>query len=124
MDRNDLSKYEGQYNDDSLERKISRFAKKAGLTTIYHVLLLYHILKSESTSAATIIGALGYFICPLDIIPDIIIGTGYIDDCAALVLALNCIASSITQDIKKKAKNKLHDIFDDFDDSEINSKYL
>ena len=87
MKNPDLNKYKNEYDEQTLMSKISRFAKKAGLNTIYYVLLLYNLLLSDMSSIAdkaVIIGALGYFICPLDIVPDLMIGTGFLDDAAVL----------------------------------------
>ena len=121
----DLKKYEGLYSEESLMTKISRFAKKAGLNTTYYVLLLYTMLISGKTALkdkAVIIGALGYFICPIDLIPDIMIGTGFLDDASILMFALTTISSSITPEIRSNARKRLHQIFE-FDDSELDDSY-
>ena len=121
----DLKKYEGLYSEKSLMTKISRFAKKAGLNTTYYVLLLYTMLISGKTALkdkAVIIGALGYFICPIDLIPDIMIGTGFLDDASILMFALTTISSSITPEIRSDARKRLHQIFE-FDDSELDDSY-
>lgn len=105
--------------------KISRFAKKAGLNTTYYVLLLYTMLISGKTALkdkAVIIGALGYFICPIDLIPDIMIGTGFLDDASILMFALTTISCSITPEIRLDARKRLHQIFE-FDDSELDDSY-
>ena len=106
MKNPDLNKYKNEYDEQTLMSKISRFAKKAGLNTIYYVLLLYNLLLSDMSSIAdkaVIIGALGYFICPL-------------------TLALSKLVTSITPAIKAAAKAQLHEWFD-FEDSELDSKY-
>lgn len=57
--------------------------KKAGSSVLYAVLLLYFTLQKPKVlvkAKTTIIGALGYFILPLDLIPDIALGVGYTDD--------------------------------------------
>ena len=121
----DLKKYERLYSEESLMTKISRFAKRAGLNTTYYVLLLYTMLISEKTALkdkAVIIGALGYFICPIDLIPDIMIGTGFLDDASILMYALTTISSSITPEIRLDARKRLHQIFE-FDDSELNDRF-
>ncbi len=125
MEKKDLNNYENHYSEQNLIQKISRFAKMAGLNTIYYVLLLYNLLLSDLTSIgdkAVIWGALGYFICPLDVIPDVMIGTGFLDDAAALTLALSYLATSITPQIKAAAKSQLHKWFD-FSDSDLDGTY-
>ena len=105
--------------------KISRFAKKAGLNTTYYVLLLYQMIISGKTPLkykAIVIGALGYFICPIDLIPDIMIGTGFLDDASILMFALSTISDCITPEVRMDARNKLHQIFE-FEDSELKDSY-
>lgn len=125
MQQKDLGKYEKLYNEDSLMTKISRFAKKAGLNTTYYVLLLYQMLISGKTPLkykAVVIGALGYFICPIDLIPDLMPGTGFLDDASVLLYALSMISESITPNIKSEAKKTLHQLFD-FEDSELDTTF-
>lgn len=119
VDEKDLAKYASQYDADgkNIWDKIMQFGRSAGAECIYYVLLLYYSLTSKDIKPATralIIGALGYFISPLDLVPDIIIGFGFIDDLSALVFALTKISSSITDDVKKQAQQKLIELgFDD-----------
>ena len=91
----EIVKYQKNYSERGLWGKVTKVAKKAGIKVIYAALLLFYALKSEKTSAADralIIGALGYFILPTDLIPDFIPATGYTDDFGALVLALARVA--------------------------------
>lgn len=120
-----LEKYKGQYSESKLWSKISRFAKNAGMDCVYYVLLVVNMMTSKEISPgdkAVIIGALGYFICPLDLIPDLMIGTGYLDDAGMLILALNRISSSITPSIMSKSREKLHEYFD-FKDEDFHPKF-
>lgn len=105
----DLVKYEKNYSEDGLWKKIGNVAKKAGLKTVYMVLLLYYVLMSDSTPKkykAMIIGALGYFILPLDAIPDFVPAVGYTDDMAALAGAILAVAKCISPEIEAQAKAK------------------
>ena len=118
----DLTKYEKNYSENGLWKKLSNVAKKAGLKTVYMVLLLYYVLKDPSTPKqykAMIIGALGYFILPLDIIPDFIPVAGYTDDVAALAGALLAVAKCVSPEIKNQAKEKLKEWFGEYDEAEI-----
>ena len=119
-----LEKYRGQYNDSKLSSKIARFAKSAGMECVYYVLLLVSIMKSKDvplSDKAIIVGALGYFISPLDLIPDLMIGTGYIDDAGMLYYALTTISSRITPAIRRDAIKSLHKYFD-FRDEDFKPK--
>ena len=122
MDEKDIQKYEKHYDDNAFWEKLQKFARKAGIKVCYAALLLYYVLKSPDTSTkdrAKIIGALGYFILPIDLIPDFIPIAGYTDDLAALVWGVYCVIKSITPDVKANAAAKLHEWFGAFDDSEL-----
>lgn len=111
----DVTKYQKHYSEKGLLEKIGNTFKKAGLKVIYYVLLLYFVLKDENTPVKhkmIIIGALGYFILPVDLIPDFIPVAGFTDDAAALVACLKSVSDNVTPEIKSKAINKLHDWFD------------
>lgn len=116
-----LKKYEKEYSESELWKKIGEVAKMAGLRVIYYVLLLYYSLQSDSVTLkekALIIGALGYFILPVDLVPDFIIGLGYGDDAAALVAVVKML-ENLNDDIKAQAKNKLREWFEDFDEKDL-----
>ncbi|MBR1705893.1 MAG: DUF1232 domain-containing protein [Bacteroidales bacterium] len=111
--------YRKHYDDQAFWEKLASFARKAGIKVVYGALLLFYVLKSPTTSAADrakIIGSLGYFILPVDLIPDFIPVVGYTDDLAAIAWGLYCVAKSITPTIKDQAAKKLHEWFGDFDD--------
>lgn len=55
----------------------------------------------------TLLGALAYFILPTDLIPDFLIGLGYVDDASVLMLALSSVRGSMTDSHKEKAKKAL-----------------
>ncbi len=119
----DSGKY---FSDEKLWGKLKKFAKKAGSSVVYAVLLLYFTLQKPEVpvkAKTIIIGALGYFILPLDLIPDIAVGVGYTDDLGALGVALFQVAMYIDEDIKNKAKVKLREWFgDNVDTSDIDGK--
>ena len=118
----DLSKYEKDFSFDNLMSKIKETAKKAGLKAIYMALLLYYALESPTISTmdkAIIYGALGYFICPIDIVPDILPFIGLTDDIAVLAWAFHRVKSNVTDMTREKAKTKLKIWFGNFDESEI-----
>ncbi len=122
----DIKKHEEQFSDEKFWTKIQKFSKKAGTSVVYAVLLLYYTLQKPEVPKkvkATIVGALGYFILPLDVIPDFAIGAGYADDLSVVILALAQVALYIDDEIKMKAKNKLQDLFGKHvDTTEIDNK--
>ena len=119
----DVSQYQKHYSDKDLLDKIKNACKKAGLQVIYYVLLLYYVLKDENTPAQQkmiIIGALGYFILPVDLVPDLIPVAGYADDAAALIACLKTVADNVTPEIKKKASDKVRELFGSVEDDQLN----
>ena len=59
----EIEKYQDNYSQNGLQRKIKAVARWAGAKVIYAVLLLYYVLQSPTISKADkskIYGALGY----------------------------------------------------------------
>ena len=67
-----------------------------------------------------IIGTLGYFILPLDLLPDTL-PFGLSDDELSLMAAISALASCFTIDIQNEAKEQLRKIFGDFDENSLDS---
>ena len=106
--------YETKYDEKTLFDKIGEFALVAGKKVIFQVLVLYYCLRDRDTPAwakSTIIGALGYFIFPLDAIPDIITGIGYSDDFGVLVFAMGTVLAHIKKEHKSRAREQMARIF-------------
>lgn len=117
-----IESYQSNYSESGLWKKVKSVAKKAGIKTIYMVLLLHYVLKSPDVSLedkAKIYGALGYFILPIDLIPDFIPVVGYSDDVAALAFALHAVWKNVTPEIKEQAQRKLREWFGSFDPNEL-----
>ena len=54
-----------------------------------------------------LLAALGYFIMPIDVIPDVLLGLGFTDDMAVLYTAISMIRSHMTQAHRDKAQETL-----------------
>ena len=54
-----------------------------------------------------LIGALAYFILPVDAVPDFILGLGFTDDMAVLLAAFNVVRTHVTQDHRDRARETL-----------------
>jgi uncharacterized membrane protein YkvA (DUF1232 family) len=83
---------------------------------VYAALILYYTLESDKVSMkdkAIIIGALGYLISPLDVIPDAIPIAGLTDDIAVLIYVVKKIWGEVSDDVKVKAKEKMRLWFDE-----------
>ncbi len=114
----DIEKYGKHYDEKKFGMKLAKVARKAGSKLVYAVLLLYYVLQSPSISnadKAKIYGALGYFLLPLDIIPDFIPMAGFTDDLTAVIWAVHVVWKNITPEIKAKAAAKTREWFGDFD---------
>ncbi len=118
MNSENMKRYRKHYSESGLWKKLSGVARKAGSKVVYAALLLYYVLMDKNTPdkyKATIIGALGYFILPLDIIPDAIPLLGFSDDLTALIAGVKAVCDCITPDLKRQAIGKMcqwfgHDI--------------
>lgn len=108
--------YSDKFSNGEFIDKVQRIAKRAGSKLVYGSLLLYYTIQSDKVSRkdkAIIIGALGYLISPLDVIPDAIPIAGLADDMAVLVYVLKKMWSIISDDVREKAKSKMRQWFDD-----------
>ena len=73
----DNSKYNSSYSEKGLWEKIEKFAKKAGRVVVVNALKLYYAMVlgvATPAQVVAIIGALGYFISPIDAVPDVLPG--------------------------------------------------
>jgi uncharacterized membrane protein YkvA (DUF1232 family) len=83
---------------------------------IYCVLALYYALVDSRRTLpievkGIIAGALGYFILPLDVIPDPIPVAGFTDDLAIAASVMSLIAAHIPPQAKQRANEKLDEWF-------------
>ncbi len=102
------------YSEDGFWEKLKNFAVKAGSEIVEKALWLYYAAQDPATPAwakTVIYGALGYFILPLDAIPDMLPGAGFSDDLGALAAAVATVAAYINDDVKAKAAKKMKDWF-------------
>ena len=120
MELPDFMSYANKFSQTEFAEKIARIAKRAGAKLVYAALILYYTLQSDKVSKADkaiIIGALGYMISPLDVIPDAIPIAGLTDDLAVLLYVLKKVWTGIDPEIVEQAKSKLSRWFDE--DSEV-----
>ena len=122
MELPDFMSYANKFSQSAFTEKIARIAKRAGAKLVYAALILYYTLQSDKVSKADkaiIIGALGYMISPLDVIPDAIPIAGLTDDLAVLLYVLKKVWTGIDPEIVEQAKSKLSRWFDDEEIDEI-----
>ena len=116
-----LSTYADYYSPTKLFSKIKNVAKKAGVNVIFAVLVLYYATFDKDLPVKDrllVIAALGYFILPLDLIPDTIPG-GFTDDAAALAYVERHIWKNLSDSTIAKAKQQLNEWFPDVNTSDL-----
>lgn len=94
-----LKEYTGQYSETKFLEKVYKFAKAIGKEILLQALLLKMVLEKEDVPVnmkLAIIGALGYLICPIDMIPDFIPVAGFTDDAAAIAAVYKMVHMYIT----------------------------
>ena len=126
MELPDFMSYANKFTQKDFVEKISRIAKRAGAKLVYAALILYYTLQSDKVSKADkaiIIGALGYMISPLDVIPDAIPIAGLTDDLAVLLYVLKKVWTGLDPDIIDHAKQRLSTWFDEEEISEIQNLF-
>lgn len=107
MENDDFSKH---YSDQGFWAKLGAFALSAGREVVETALKLYYTAQDPTCPAwarATIWAALGYFIFPIDAIPDPVPAVGFADDLGVLVLSVATVAAHVTEDAGRKAAEAL-----------------
>lgn len=110
----EVEKYGSSYSEDGLWGKISGNMKKVGVNLIYDVLQLFYVAKDPNVPMkirAAMVAPLGYFISPVDLIPDLVPIAGYSDDAAVIAMAIGIAHFYITDEIRRKAQEKLAAFF-------------
>ena len=88
--------------------KVKRVAAK--LPFAEDLLSAYYCAFDRTTPIqvkAALLGALAYFVLPVDLIPDILPVLGYADDAAVLATALRLVASHIRPEHREAARQAL-----------------
>lgn len=110
----DNSKYNSSYSEKGLWEKIAKYAKKTGREVVVNALKLYYAMAlgvATPAQVAAIIGALGYFISPIDAVPDVLPG-GLADDGGVLTLAVATLACCSDPKVVEAANAKASEWFD------------
>src|SRR4051794_30610085 len=108
--------YSKDFTEDSFWTKLGQYALTAGKEVVEKALMLFEALKDRDTPAwakGVIVAALGYFVSPLDAIPDVIPVVGYADDLGALAAAFATVAAYVKDEHVASAKATLGRWFGD-----------
>jgi len=79
---------------------------------IDEVVAAYYAMLDPTTPTRarwTLIGALAYFVMPFDVIPDLLLGLGFVDDVSILLAALAAVRGSIKEEHREAARRALAD---------------
>lgn len=102
--------YEKAWSERRFWRKLGGHATAAGRQALEKSLWLYYALQNPDTpkwARRVIYGALGYFILPLDAIPDLAPLVGYTDDLSVMTAALATVAFTINDEVKRQARDRM-----------------
>lgn len=117
-----FEKYRKDFSDEAFWQKLRRYARQAGLKAVYTALLLFYAYRRKETptwAKSIVIGVLGYFLSPIDIIPDLTPIIGYTDDIGVLSFGLVTIAAHVNKDVKEQARGRLSKWFGNYDEAEL-----
>ena len=103
-------KFSTAYSETGFWDKAKKHARSAGEEVMEPALKMYYAALDADTPAwarAAILSALGYFIFPVDAIPDMAPVVGYADDMGVLAAAMAATAANIKDEHVRKAKETL-----------------
>ena len=110
-----LKKYAKNYDEKKMWHKIKDFFFEAGINLVIKVLQLWYVLQKPEVPVhvkVAIMGAIAYFVMPVDFILDVLPG-GYQDDHLAVTLTLLAAEEYIDDEVRRKAREKVMEIVDE-----------
>jgi len=98
----------------TIRQKLLATARKAArqIPFMEDVVAGYYCALDPATPSkvrATVLAALAYFVLPLDIVPDFLVGVGFGDDATILMAALAMVRSHMREDHYQAARDALED---------------
>ena len=100
--------------EGEVREKFWRTAKKAArqIPFMEEVVAAYYCAMDKDTplrAKGILVAALGYFVLPVDLIPDFVVGLGFTDDIAVLTAAITAVSAHITPAHRQAAKDAIAD---------------
>ncbi|PRO67297.1 YkvA family protein [Alkalicoccus urumqiensis] len=105
----EISRGKEHYSESKFWEKLRSAAKKMGSKLVYYSLTLFYAMQDDAVpkkAKMTIVGALGYLILPVDVIPDFIPVIGFTDDLTIIIYALYQVISHVSDETKQRAYEK------------------
>ncbi len=115
-------KFRRYFSESNFWDKLSRFAKAAGVRTVYTALLLYYAYQRKDTPSwakRIVLGTLGYLVFPFDSLPDLTPFFGFTDDIGVLSFGLVTIAAYVNDEVRANARGRLGKWFSTIDEADI-----
>lgn len=109
----DFFGFGGKPSDESeVREKFWRTAKKAArqIPFMEEVVAAYYCAMDKNTplrAKGILLAALGYFVLPVDVIPDFVFGLGFTDDIAVLTAAITAVSAHITTAHQQAARDAM-----------------
>jgi len=106
----DVAGYAEHYSEEAFWQKLQGLPRSAVGTVLEKALLCRELLLDGDTPLwvrGTLLGALGYLILPIDLVPDFIPGAGLVDDLALLLMILANLDIPVTEEIRRRARQRL-----------------
>ena len=103
-------KYQRAWSEKRFWAKLPRAAKKLGRVGLRQALRLYYVLKRPDLPGKVrvmIYGALGYFILPTDLLPDLLPILGFTDDLGLLAAVFMAATQYMDEEVNAKAEAKV-----------------
>ncbi|MEO4053697.1 DUF1232 domain-containing protein [Solibacillus sp. CAU 1738] len=94
------------FSNNKFIRKVKSTGLKLSMSGLHAASTLFFALKSPDMSKSNkmiILGALGYFILPIDMVADLLPLVGLTDDMFVITAALTKVYTSITDEMKQDA---------------------
>lgn len=111
----DFIQYGSNYSEKGFLDKAKETVLSLSEEVIKKALSLYYIAlndKVDIQKKILIYGALGYFILPIDVIPDFIVALGYVDDIALLTAMYKQVSNIYeeNEDIRNAVEQKYNEL--------------
>jgi len=98
-------------NEETILNYIQQWGSKTGRELLTDVLWLWYSKDSLPVGAvAMAIGAIGYFVAPVDLIPDAIPILGFLDDGAVIAGAIKALSGMMPPEARLKAEEQVDKI--------------
>ncbi|MDL2267721.1 DUF1232 domain-containing protein [Desulfovibrio sp. OttesenSCG-928-G15] len=110
LETTERERYAAEFSNERFNATVESRGRRLSRQGLLGLFKLYHVLLSPDTPwlvKAGIIVVLGYFICPIDVIPDFIPVVGYADDLALVAAEVAALHSHITPEIQQKAEESV-----------------